>query len=504
MICVVDFGSQYTQLIAKSLRKSGFNCLVFNHNTSLSDLPNDCSGIILSGSPLSINSDFSPSRSLIKSKKPVLGLCFGFQWLAINNNCQLENQQKREYGLAEVKVDCSIKLFAGTPELQSAWMSHGDSIVFNPSSNLLPIAWSTNNVCGFKTQDNKFWGLQFHPEVFHTQFGDKILANFADVICDCKKNWSIKSQYKIIKNNLANTLSPSDKVLCAVSGGVDSTVCAVLLSKVCEVHAVYIDHGFQREYDLSDLKDVFKNYPNIKLTVINASKVFWSELEGVSDPEAKRKIIGRLFIESFLNNIEATEYKYFAQGTIYSDIIESSKGQGKLSQTIKSHHNVGGLPDNLPIDLLEPIKSLFKNEVRELGEELQIEKQFLNRHPFPGPGLSIRCLGKLEKSKIEIIKSADNILYQELVSRGLYYNTWQALCVLLDSKSVGVMGDGRSYQYILAIRCVNSIDAMTATASEIPFKDLQEIGSKIINKVPGINRVLYDVTSKPPSTIEYQ
>jgi len=512
MIAVIDFGSQYTQLIAKRLRRLGFSARVLSYKTKVSDLPHDTSGVILSGSPASVGEGFDPDESFLNYTKPLLGLCFGYQWLAQKNGGKVEAATHREYGAASVAKTpegLADPLVRNLSLSSRVWMSHGDSVTQIPS-NAITILQSSGKVAGFKIRDKNIWALQFHPEVHHSDEGEKIFLSFAQDICGLKADWKLANVLRDLKMQLSEELKGVEQVHCAVSGGVDSTVLAVLLAQVVKVHALYVDHGFSRAYDLKDLKHIFSKYPNIHLEVIDAQDKFWKELDGVSDPELKRKNIGRMFIETFSESVSksASHEKgnhFLGQGTIYSDVIESAENQLGPAHKIKSHHNVGGLPEDLKnFKLVEPLRIFFKDEVREIGKLLGIDADFLNRHPFPGPGLSIRHVGPLKRESIDVLRRADFILHEELKKRGLYDLTWQALCVLLPVQTVGVMGDGRSYENVLALRCVSSLDAMTAEATEIPWKDLKEISSRIVNEVRGINRVVYDLTSKPPGTIEWE
>jgi GMP synthase (glutamine-hydrolysing) len=515
MIFVLDYGSQYTQLIAKRLRRLGFATEVLPGNLKASQiLARKPAGLILSGSPASVGETplVQPDPKLLDSDLPVLGLCFGYQFMATQLGGKLSPQLHREYGAARVHKTPHGESDLLTRALSSGtqvWMSHGDSVVQLPHRAQLLLE-SQGRPAGFSIPERRLWALQFHPEVHHTPEGDVLLKAFAQDICGLKEDWNLRSALDRVLNDLGERLKGVPHVYCAVSGGVDSTVLAALLSKVTRVHALFVDHGFQRAYELDDLGQTFSHFPNIRLEVIDARENFWKELLNVSDPEQKRKIIGRLFIETFYGHLPRGAAKgpgakiHLGQGTIYSDVIESAANDLAPAQKIKSHHNVGGLPETHNFELVEPLRKFFKDEVREIGTLLGIAPESLARHPFPGPGLSIRCVGALTPERIEVLRQADRILHDELKARGLYHETWQALCVLLPISSVGVMGDGRSYESVLALRAVSSIDAMTAEASELPWKDLKAIASKIVNEVRGVNRVVYDLTSKPPGTIEWE
>ena len=512
MIYVLDFGSQYTQLIAKKLRYLGFAAEVHPGNISAATLKAQSlrpKGIIFSGSPASVGTGHDPDAEILSLGIPVLGLCFGYQFLAHHFGGKVEASAHREYGSATVAktADGRLDLLTqGLGDTSAVWMSHGDSVTELPPNSQLLLS-SGGKPAAFRMRDKPIWALQFHPEVHHTPEGAKILESFARNVCGSAEDWNLKVSLESVKAQLAEKLKGVSEIYCAVSGGVDSTVLAVLLSEVVQVNALYVDHGFQRDYDLSDLKRAFSNHPNIHLKVIDAADQFWGELEGVSDPEKKRKVMGKLFMDVFFAHVprpSAKEEVFLSQGTIYSDVIESAQNKLAASHKIKSHHNVGGLPENLPFTLVEPLRNFFKDEVRDIGRLLKIPQENLARHPFPGPGLSIRCVGALTRERIDVLREADRILHDTLVEKGLYASTWQALCVLLPISTVGVMGDGRTYESVLAIRAVDSLDAMTAEASSFPWADLKDLSSRIVNQVRGINRVVYDLTSKPPGTIEWE
>jgi len=510
VIVVLDYGSQYTQLIARRLRGQGFAAEVLSGALGAAEVAaRQPSGIILSGSPASVGEGMDPDPALLELGIPLLGLCFGYQYLAHTLGGRVAPSTHREYGPAQVRKTAAGKLDPLTARLSpmtQVWMSHGDSVVALPpgAKLLLESVEGGGKPAAFTMPGRRLWGLQFHPEVYHTPEGKLLLEAFARDICQNAPDWNLRSVLDEVQTRLRKELADVPEVVCAVSGGVDSTVMAVLLSQATRVRALFVDHGFLRAYDLANLRSVFDRYPGIHLEVVNAQDRFWGALRGVSDPETKRKQMGRLFVETFAAHVGSEKFTYLAQGTIYSDVIESAHNHLARAQTIKSHHNVGGFPTDIPVKLIEPLRLFFKDEVREIGALLGIEPEILHQHPFPGPGLAIRCLGELQPERIDILRQADAIFYEELGRRHLYHQTWQAFIVLLPVRSVGVMGDGRSYEYAACIRAVSSVDAMTAEATELPLTDLKAIAARLVNEVRGINRVVFDLTSKPPGTIEWE
>ncbi len=508
MIGILDYGSQYTQLIARQYRRLGFRAEVWPASTRADWVRTNLAtkgirALVLSGSPSSVGNELQPDPAFLDLGLPILGVCFGYHFLADHLGGRVASSTNREYGAARVQrtpEGSDDPLLTGLPEQFRVWMSHGDSVVEAPAGARV-ILRSGNEISGFSVPQRKIWALQFHPEVHHSEHGAALLEAFAREAAGERSDWSVQGALEQTLARLKVELADVPEVLCGVSGGVDSTVLAVLLSQVTRVRAVFVDHGFQRAYDLSDLKRTFSRYPNIQLDVVDATDAFWKELDGVSDPETKRKRMGRLFIETFQAHADCP---YLGQGTIYSDVIESAAAGSGASHNIKSHHNVGGLPADLKFKLVEPLREFFKDEVREIGRLLGLDAESLDRHPFPGPGLSIRCVGPLSRERIAILRRADEILHDELKRRNLYHQTWQAGCILTPISTVGVMGDGRTYESVLAIRAVSSVDAMTAEASELPLHELKEIAGRIVNEVRGVNRVVYDLTSKPPGTIEWE
>ena len=507
IIHILDFGSQYTQLIARRIRELNTYCEIRPYNTDLSNLKG-AKGIILSGSPSSVNGDerLDVDISYLSTIAPILGVCYGAQYIADIYGGKVAKSEKREYGKAMVAVDDTHVLFTEVKKESQMWMSHADTILelgkdFQAIGKTANIPYAAFSYDG---EQHPIFGIQFHPEVTHSLEGSKVLENFIVKVCGVRQGWSSASFVDQAVEDIKNKVG-SDHVLLGISGGVDSTVAAMLIHRAIgdQLTSFFINNGLLRkgEYD-----EVLTSYHELGLNVtgIDASMDFLSALDGVSDPERKRKIIGKTFIDVFLKEADKLEkVKWLAQGTIYPDVIESVSVKGP-SATIKSHHNVGGLPDYLDLDLLEPLRMLFKDEVRKVGEALDLPSTFVNRHPFPRPGLAIRVLGEISEEKVRLCQEADKIYIDLLHKHGWYDKVWQAATILLPVKSVGVMGDERTYEYTCALRAVNSKDGMTAEWSKLPYELLAEISNEIINSVKGINRVVYDISTKPPATIEWE
>ncbi len=505
-ILILDFGSQYTQLIARRVRELNIYCEIHPYN-KIPELGPNFKGVILSGSPFSVRDKDAPHPDLshIKGKLPLLGVCYGAQWLAQNYGGSVEASDSREYGRAKLLItDLDDALLRDMPEMTQVWMSHGDTITSLPSD--FHVTASTNDVrnAAFRVDREQTWGIQFHPEVYHSTDGLQLLKNFCVWICGCRQDWSPESFVESSVRELKEKLG-GDKVVLGLSGGVDSSVAAMLLHKAVgkNLYCIFVDTGLLRK---NEFEDVLESYKNMGLNVkgVNAGDRFLADLQGITEPEAKRKVIGRDFIEVFNEEAMALkDVKWLAQGTIYPDVIESISVNGP-SATIKSHHNVGGLPEKMHLRIVEPLRLLFKDEVRRVGRTLGLDPSLLGRHPFPGPGLGIRILGEVTPEKVRILQDADKIYMDGLRESGLYDKVWQACTILLPVQSVGVMGDERTYENCVALRAVNSTDGMTADWVHLPYEFLAKVSNDIINKVRGINRVVYDISSKPPATIEWE
>jgi len=505
-IIILDFGSQYTRLIARKIRELNVYCEVWPYN-HFPEIDSTVKGVILSGSPSSVRDEKAPVPDIknIKGIKPLLGVCYGAQHLAHHFGGKVAPSKYREYGRANLRfINRKNPLFKNITTNTQVWMSHADTIVEIPGNFEITAGTEDVEVGAFQIKDEKTFGLQFHPEVYHTTEGQEILKNFIVDICEIKQDWTpesfIESSIKELKEKIGN-----DKVILGLSGGVDSTVAGVLLDKAIgkNLTCIFVDNGLLRK---NEFKDVLDSYKGMGLNVIgvDAKNDFYKALKGITDPEEKRKAIGNKFIDIFDQEAaKLSNIKWLAQGTIYPDVIESISVKGP-SATIKSHHNVGGLPDYMKLKIVEPLRLLFKDEVRKIGKNLGINKELLGRHPFPGPGLGIRILGDITPEKVNILQEADDIFIGELKASGLYQEVWQAATILLPVKSVGVMGDERTYESTVVLRAVGSTDGMTADWSHLPHEFLAKVSNKIINRVKGINRVVYDISSKPPATIEWE
>ena len=511
-ILIIDFGSQFTQLIARRIREQGvFSEIISHKKIKNKNINHSIKGIILSGGPLNVYeiNKYSFDKKIIENKIPVMGICFGHQILSKLNGGRVKQSKHREFGIANIykKRDSLLtKNFFGIKKTTKVWMSHADQVSKLPK-NFNVIASSQNSKFAIvENKSKKFYGVQFHPEVTHTENGKKIISNFIFSICKIKRNWSSKDQkiklIKDIRDQVGN-----NKVICGLSGGVDSSVVAQLLNKAIgkNLYCIFVNTGLLRKNEEKEVVSTFKKRLKINLIYVNAEKEFIKKLTNISDPEKKRKIIGKLFIKIFDKYAKKIKkVKFLAQGTLYPDLIESKSVTGSQTSKIKSHHNVGGLPKKMKLKLVEPLKFLFKDEVRKLGLELKLSKEIISRHPFPGPGLAIRMPGIITKDKIKILKEADYYFIQALKKHNLYHNIWQAYAALLPVKTVGVMGDNRTYEYLCLLRAITSEDGMTADFYEFKKSFIQEISNKIVNSIRGINRVVYDITSKPPSTIELE
>jgi GMP synthase (glutamine-hydrolysing) len=509
-IVILDFGSQYTQVIARRVRECNVYSTILHYNTPAAEIARmKPSGIILSGGPSSVYAKNAPlpDKEIFNLGLPVLGICFGVQLLAQYLGGKVEKGLKREYGKGTLTVkDGSCALFAKLPKSLQVWNSHGDKLTKLPNG-FKPVAVTENSeYAAIENRAKKFFGLQFHPEVVHTPRGKEILSNFVHGVCGCGKSWTMRSYIDQAVEEIRAQVG-KEEVILGLSGGVDSSVAAALLHKAIgdQLTCIFVNNGLLRAREADVVQQVFGKSFKIKLQYENAAQLFLRKLKGVTDPEKKRKVIGKTFIEVFQAATKrAGKAKFLAQGTLYPDVIESVPIAGNPAALIKSHHNVGGLPKNMKFQLVEPLKCLFKDEVRLLGEELGVPKEIVWRQPFPGPGLGVRILGEVTPARCEILRNADAIVVEEMKLSGLYYKIWQSFAVLLPVRSVGVMGDERTYDFTIAIRAVESQDGMTADWVKLPYDLLEKLASRIINEVKGVNRCVFDITSKPPGTIEWE
>jgi len=507
-ILILDFGSQYTQLIARAVREANVYCEIIPFSKPFI-IDETISGIILSGSPFSVNDINSPTVDIPSYiiQVPVLGVCYGAQLTVKEFGGRVEKSNKREYGRAKLHKQHDDILLADVTDNSQVWMSHSDTITQLPEGFDLLATTASIPVAAFSKNDNgtkPLYGLQFHPEVYHSTEGKKIIKNFLVNICGCKQDWTPASFIHETVDTLQKQIGDAH-VIMALSGGVDSTVAATLISKAIgnRLHGIFVDNGVLRKNEFESVLDTYKNI-GLNVTGVDKKNKFYAALKGKTDPEEKRKTIGKLFIDVFQDEAsKIKEAKFLGQGTIYPDVIESVSVHGP-SVTIKSHHNVGGLPEKMHLSLVEPLRFLFKDEVRKVGIELDIPAAMVNRHPFPGPGLAIRILSDVTEEKVKLLQQADDIFISSLKEHDLYNKVWQAAAILLPVKSVGVMGDERTYEYTVALRAVTSVDGMTADWAHLPYEFLAHVSSEIINNIRGINRVVYDISSKPPSTIEWE
>ncbi len=508
-ILILDFGSQYTQLIARRVRENKVFSLILPCNVSIKKIKKvNPSGIILSGGPSNVYQKNSPSpaKEIYSLNIPILGICYGMQLIAHASGGKVKKTVLREYGHAELAIDKREDIFYKLPKKIKVWMSHGDEVSILPKG-FQKIAHTQNApVAALRNKERRVFGIQFHPEVIHTPLGGKIIANFLFKVCRLSANWTpqnfIKDTIKEIRKKVGG-----EKVILGLSGGVDSSVAALLIHKAVgrRLRCIFVDNGVLRHNERQRVQNTFKKHFGLNLRVVNAEKTFLTKLKGIEDPERKRKIIGREFIKTFEKEAHKIgRVKFLAQGTLYPDVIESVSFYGGPTSTIKSHHNVGGLPKKLKLSLIEPLRELFKDEVREVGRAMGLADELVDRQPFPGPGLAVRIIGSFTKKRADLLRAADTILLDEIRKAGLYKKLWQSFMVLLPIKSVGVMGDVRTYEHVVVIRAVTSRDGMTADWARISHSVLNTISNRIINEVRGINRVCLDISSKPPATIEWE
>jgi len=512
LVVVLDFGAQYSMLIARRVREANVYCEVLPHDIPVEELKKrNVKGIIVSGGPGSVYEDSAPKPDpkLWDCGIPILGICYGLQLMAKDLGGEVKQEKKREYGKADLFIDDESNIFAGLDGQIQSWMSHGDTVVNLPQGFKQLAHTDNTKFAAIGDPERKLFGVQFHPEVVHTPKGIEVLKNFVYIICDCKPTWTtanfIEEQVKAIREKVGN-----EKILLALSGGVDSTTVAALISKAIgdQLICMFIDQGFMRKNEAKKINDLFVSKFKVNFIHINAAERFFSQLREVTDPEKKRKIIGENFIRTFEEEAKKLgSIPYLAQGTLYPDVIESAvpgTTTGKVAKKIKTHHNVGGLPEKMGFKLIEPLRLLFKDEVRALGKDLGVPEEIITRQPFPGPGLSIRIIGEVTEERVKILQEVDDIVVGEIKLAGFYKKVWQSFAVLLPIRTVGVMGDKRTYLNTIAIRAVTSTDAMTADWARLPYDLLEKISNRVVNEIPEVNRVVYDISSKPPSTIEWE
>lgn len=509
-IVVLDFGAQYSQLIARRVRETGVYSLILPFNASCDEImaSGNVKGIIFSGGPASVTTEGSPrpDKGIFSLGLPVFGICYGLQVMSVMLGGRVESPEHKEYGIANIDISASSPLFEGVSRNSQVWMSHGDRVSAIPEGFVTTASTPSCPYTAVEDRRRNFYGVQFHPEVVHSLEGQKMIANFALGICRCRADWNMGSFINEAVEAIRAEVGDRN-VLCGLSGGVDSSVAALLIHRAIgdQLVCVFVNNGMLRKGEAQSVLDLFGKNFNIRLQYADAENDFLEALKGKTDPEDKRKTIGKLFVDTFYNEArKCGDISYLAQGTLYPDIVESRSPFGGPSATIKSHHNVGGLPSDLKWKLLEPLKDLFKDEVRDLGRQLGLPEELVNRHPFPGPGLGVRCIGEVTKERLDALREIDAIFIEEIRKAGLYGEIWQALADLLPVKSVGVQGDERTYREVCTLRAVTSTDAMTADWYRMPYDVMQKVASRICNEVSAVNRVLYDITSKPPATIEWE